>query len=70
MALEWLGYTDRESRDDKYRSLKQEGKKHVVRYTTHENSRQIIWVVCWDEPSKTTAQEAADENSEDRSAVS
>lgn len=70
MALEWLGYTDRESRDDKYRSLKQEGKKHVVRYTTLENDRAITWVVCWQEPEKTVAQETKNENSEDRSPVS
>lgn len=59
MSLEWLGYTDKESRDSKAQSLKAEGKHHVVRYTTHEgNSPAILWVVCWDEP-KVAVEDAA-----------
>lgn len=36
ITTERLGFTDREMRDKEYRRLKAEGKKHVMRYTTHE----------------------------------
>jgi hypothetical protein len=71
MSLQWLGYTDKESRNEKAQSLKDEGKRHVVKYSTHEgNSRTITWVVCWDEPQLTVAQEESHEDSADRSTVS
>jgi hypothetical protein len=59
MALEWLGYTDKEARNEKARSLKAAGFRHVTTYSTHENGGRVItWVVCWDEPAKTTAKES------------
>ena len=53
--METLGFTTREMRDEQYRRLKDEGKKGVCRYTTHQgNDPAIVWVVAWTEKSLTT----------------
>lgn len=60
MATEKLGFTDREAREAKIRELRAEGRKGIAKYSTHEgNDPRILYVVTWDEPQVTVAQEAA-----------
>lgn len=71
MATEKLGFTDREAREAKIRELKAESRKHIHKYSTHEgNEPRILYVVAWDEPSITVAQEKTDENSKSVGPVS
>ena len=70
MALEKLGYLHREDRDAKVRQLRLEGRRHIAQYSTHEgNDPKIIYVVVWDEPSQTVAEEKPNENSTSIGAV-
>lgn len=71
MATEKLGFTNREDRDAKIRQLRAAGLRHINKYTTHEGKDpRIIYVLTWDEPPVTVAQEKTNEDSESVSAVS
>lgn len=70
MAIDMLGFHNKEMRDAKWRELRAAGEKGLARYSTHERQEQIdtangeiktIWpilyVVTWSTPKPVTVGE-------------